>query len=161
LRGEIILTLLVTAVIAMLLAPCLLARFSPSVAPTELSASDHLVRGVKMGNAEDYDRALEEFEQAIALDPNLADAYYNRGVIHKRRAEWMKAKEEFDRALAIEPQFIDALYERASVHRALGHHSEAIADLELCLTLLEDIPEADGAHLEDLIQEIKQEAELR
>lgn len=160
-RGEIILALLVAGVIVMLLASCLIAWFSPSSTPRELSASEHLVRGVKIGNAEDYDRALREFDQAIAIDPNCADAYYNRGIIHKRRAEWLKAKEEFDQALTIEPRFVDALYERAGVHRALGCYSEAIADLEACLIILEDMPDVDRAHLEGLIQEIKREVESR
>lgn len=160
-RGEIILALLVLGVIIMFLAPCIVSWLSPSSPPQELTASEHLVRGVKMGNAEDYDRALGEFDQVIAMDPKCIDAYYNRGIIHKRRSEWLKAKEEFDQALAIDPQFVDALYERASVHRALGYYSEAIADLEACLVTIKDIPDVDRSHLEGLIREIRLEAESR
>jgi tetratricopeptide (TPR) repeat protein len=31
----------------------------------------------------DYDRAIADYDKAIALDPDLADARYNRGVARR------------------------------------------------------------------------------
>ena len=38
------------------------------------------------------DRAIEDFNSAIELNPNYADAYYNRGLAWLQLSEWEKAK---------------------------------------------------------------------
>jgi len=47
--------------------------------------------------------ALDEVKQAIALDPNSADAYSLRGLIYTRMGEVGLAEDSFKRALAIAP----------------------------------------------------------
>lgn len=48
--------------------------------------------------------ALDEVKQAIALDPNSADAYSVRGLIYARMDQLEFAEDSFKRALAIAPQ---------------------------------------------------------
>ena len=35
---------------------------------------------LKTSSRKDYERAIEDYTQVIALDPNYAKAYYNRGL---------------------------------------------------------------------------------
>ena len=40
----------------------------------------------------DYDRAIADFNEAIRLKPDLAEAYYNRGLAYDEIGEDTKAK---------------------------------------------------------------------
>jgi tetratricopeptide (TPR) repeat protein len=50
-------------------------------------------RGVAYGLKGDYDRAITDFDDAIALDSNLTGAFANRGHAYA-------AKKDYDRAIA-------------------------------------------------------------
>ena len=39
-----------------------------------------------------FDRAIVDYTEAIALNPNYTEAYYNRGVAWLRQKEWEKAR---------------------------------------------------------------------
>ena len=45
-----------------------------------------------------YKQALDCFNQAIALDEQLPEAYYNRGLIHKHFQDKNKAVIDFSKA---------------------------------------------------------------
>ena len=55
-----------------------------------------------MQNGE-VDTALNDFEKAIALNPNYAEAYHNRGCAHFERGEFEKAIANFDKVLELDP----------------------------------------------------------
>lgn len=59
----------------------------------------------------DYDKALENLNKAIALDPKNAIMHYNKGVILQNE---MKLEDEalaaYQQALEIDPEYSDALY---------------------------------------------------
>lgn len=40
------------------------------------------IKGLKKYKSEEYEEALPMFDEAIELDPNYADAYFNRGMTH-------------------------------------------------------------------------------
>ena len=48
---------------------------------------------------EQYDRAVSDLSQALALEPGDARAHLNRGVAHLKRERFDRAIEDFDRAL--------------------------------------------------------------
>ena len=45
----------------------------------EMTAVEYSNRGVTFGNLGQHERAIQDYDRAIALDPNLATAYSNRG----------------------------------------------------------------------------------
>ena len=49
------------------------------------------------------DQAINEFLQAISINPNFAKAHYNLGVVLLRRQDLKNAKREFENYLKIEP----------------------------------------------------------
>jgi tetratricopeptide (TPR) repeat protein len=52
-----------------------------------------------------YQQAVEEFDQAIQIDPEFAGAYYHRAVAYGLLGQYQQAIEDFDRAIQIDPEF--------------------------------------------------------
>jgi type IV pilus assembly protein PilF len=57
--------------------------------------------------------ALDEVKQAIAIDPDYADAYNLRGLVYLRLNDLPLASHSFDRALALNPSDADAAHNYA------------------------------------------------
>jgi len=55
-------------------------------------------RGLAYLNKGQNDKALEDFNKAIAINPNYAKAYYNRGVIYYKKWLDEKAISDFRKA---------------------------------------------------------------
>ncbi len=49
-------------------------------------------------NKGDYDRGIQDFNQAIKLNPDDADAFYNRGLAYAHKRQCDRAIEDFNRA---------------------------------------------------------------
>jgi tetratricopeptide (TPR) repeat protein len=62
-----------------------------------------LAMGVTRREAGDLDRALADFNRAIALDPSSALAYFCRGSILVAKGRFDEAITDFDRAVELEP----------------------------------------------------------
>lgn len=84
-----------------------------------------------------YDRALAIREgkaaakRALELDPNAADAHAALGQIAQELEwDWKSAAEHYDRAIALDPNFATAHQWRAETMVVLGHHDEALAEVE-------------------------------
>lgn len=58
---------------------------------------------------EDYDSALEEFENVLKKNENSADAHYGIGVIYEKQGNIVKARSEWRRALKIQVNHPGAL----------------------------------------------------
>jgi tetratricopeptide (TPR) repeat protein len=53
-------------------------------------------RGLGYGRTFQTERAFEDFNQAIRLDPTYAPPYYHRGNMYLERGEIRRAEEDFD-----------------------------------------------------------------
>ena len=58
-------------------------------------ARKHNDSGLVYQKKEQYDKALEEFDQSIKLYPGYAEAYYNRGEVYYEKGEYDKALTDF------------------------------------------------------------------
>jgi len=89
-------------------------------------------------------KAKSHAEQALALDPYLADAHGAMGYYYYHgRLEYNKAIGEFEAALKLQPNNVDVIVGVASVRRRQGRASEA---LENFLKATEIDPRATTAH---------------
>jgi len=69
-----------------------------------------------MNELNDSQSALVDFERAIALDPQSAEAYCNRAILkYYQLNDSQGALADYDRAIALAPQFAEAYYNRGNL----------------------------------------------
>ncbi|MEX2380525.1 MAG: tetratricopeptide repeat protein [Vicingaceae bacterium] len=66
------------------------------------------------------DQALENFDKAIAKDPEDATLYYNRGLIYDQMGEFEKAESDYKKAIEADPKFFDAAYNLGAMYYNAG-----------------------------------------
>jgi tetratricopeptide (TPR) repeat protein len=79
----------------------------------------------------DLPGAMTELTKAIALDDQMADAYYLLGMCLRERNQASAALEAFERAVTLSPALIAAREEIADLHVAAGRHADAIDQLQV------------------------------
>ena len=65
-------------------------------------------RGLEWAKTGEYDKAVWEFDQALKMKPDYADAFNNRGMVLLTKGEADKALWNFDQALKSRPDFVAA-----------------------------------------------------
>ena len=88
----------------------------------------HTERGVAYVALLDYDRALQDFGEAIRIDATFARPFANRGAVYGAKQDFDRAIGDFTRVLALEPRSAHAFADRAGMHRLNGQHDDAIRD---------------------------------
>jgi tetratricopeptide (TPR) repeat protein len=81
----------------------------------------HLDHGRACFDKGEIDRAIADYDKAIALNPNIATAYANRGLAYRKKGE-------VDRAIALDPEDAAAYFNRGLAHESKGEVDRAIAD---------------------------------
>ena len=51
---------------------------------------------------------LADYNEAIRLKPEFADAYFDRGVERSKQKQWEKAMADYNEAIRLKPEFADA-----------------------------------------------------
>jgi tetratricopeptide (TPR) repeat protein len=67
------------------------------------SAAEYIQRGNELENQGEYDKAIADYNQALAINPKYAVAYTNRGVARYSKGDYDKAIADYTQALAINP----------------------------------------------------------
>jgi tetratricopeptide (TPR) repeat protein len=76
------------------------------------------------------EEALAEFNHAVELDPNNAQALYGRGLLYQGDKQHQQAIDDFTAANGLKPQQAEPLLARAVSYLALDKAKEAAADLD-------------------------------
>ena len=77
----------------------------------------------------DIEGALADCEEAIRLDPDMADAYRGRAGVHIARVDPESALADLDEAIRLDPTDAASYRVRGNLHRAMGDETKAEADL--------------------------------
>ena len=82
------------------------------------------------------DKALEDFDRAIAENPGLGDGYLNRGAMLVNRKRFAEARTDIERGIALGPSMPEVgYYDLGVVEQALGLYEKAYADYRQALSL--------------------------
>ncbi|HEY9651320.1 MAG TPA: tetratricopeptide repeat protein, partial [Coleofasciculaceae cyanobacterium] len=76
---------------------------STQISTVPRQTKDFLNSGLEQLNRGDYSRALQNFQQALKLDPNLVDAYVCQSIIHYYQGNHQGAIADCDEVLRINP----------------------------------------------------------
>jgi len=77
-------------------------------------------RGIAWDKKGEHDKAIEDYTEAIRINPKDADTYINRGVAWGEKGELDKAIEDFTEAIRIDPQHAYAYYNRSYAFETKG-----------------------------------------
>ena len=106
--------------------------------PAVGTAVEHDERGIVFALAGLYEQAITEFNKAIELDPEYAEAYNNRGNAYWNKGNFDRAIADYDKAIELDPEYAEAYSNRGFVYYLKGELTKAISDLEKCLELSDD-----------------------
>ena len=101
----------------------------------ERKANAYNERGNAYSLKEAYDRAIADFDKAIALNPQAAAAYRHRGLAYLAKRNHGHAIADFDKAIALNPQATAAYSDRGLAYLAKRNHGHAIADCDKAIAL--------------------------
>ena len=92
-------------------------------------------RGLAYSAKGDDDRAIQDYTQAIMLDPNYAQAYNNIGVAYKNKGDYDRAIEDYTQAIMLNPGYAMAYGNRGIANKYKGDIKRAIEDYTQAIML--------------------------
>ena len=102
---------------------------------TAQKVQDLFVAAVHAEETGDKQRAIEQYEEMLALDPDYAPAYINLGTIHFHLREFMRAEQLYRRATETDPQYVLAFFDLGNVLDELERPDESIAAYQRAVEL--------------------------
>jgi tetratricopeptide (TPR) repeat protein len=99
-------------------------------------------RGDAHAEQKAYDKALADYEEAVHLAPDAAEAYFGRGWVRLQKDDLSGALADFDEAIRLAPEAAEAYAYRGRVHVRRKEYKEAEADFTHALQLERDNTEA-------------------
>jgi lipoprotein NlpI len=90
-------------------------------------------RGNDYRHKGEYDRAIQDFDQALKLNPNYINALVRRGDAYSSKHDYDHAVQDFDQALKIDPNSAPAFNDRGMMYADKGEFDRAIQDYDQAL----------------------------
>lgn len=94
--------------------------------------------GNKLLRSQKYEKAVDAFEQAIQIKPDLSQAWYARGRAQRLQQKYKEALQSFNKATVYNPTYDPAWRELGDTLFALNRYEEARQALEKVISLKPD-----------------------
>jgi lipoprotein NlpI len=95
-------------------------------------------RGNANLNRRDYDRAIQDYNESLRLDPSSALAHNNRGSAYQHRGDYDQAIRDYDAAIRLDSSIALFFGNRGRAHHFKESYAEAIKDYEQAIELNPD-----------------------
>ena len=92
-------------------------------------------RGLMKEKKKDFKEACKDYNKAIEINAEYANAFNNRGNMKSKLEDHSGALSDYDRAVALNIRFVEAYCNRGIVKHNLGDLSEAIKDFDRSIEL--------------------------
>jgi tetratricopeptide (TPR) repeat protein len=112
---------------------------SPPTLTLANSAEDFSKGGLEKYNKADYQGAIADYNEAIRLQPDLANAYKSRGNAKYRLGDKQGAIQDYNEAIRLQPDFANAYSNRGIAKSDLGDKQGAIVDYNEAIRLQPDL----------------------
>ena len=106
------------------------------------SSNVEFLQGLVKINSKKYKEAIKNYDKAIKINPQFAEAYVNRGLAEAKLGQYKEAIQDYDKAIEINPQFAESYVNRVSVKAKLGQYKEAIKDCDKAIEINPELAEA-------------------
>jgi tetratricopeptide (TPR) repeat protein len=107
------------------------------------SATAYNNRGLSFDEMGQQDKAMADFERAIALDPRNYFAYNNRGMVFGRNGQYQRSVESFLKAIAVNPKHADSYCNLGLSYFYMGHYDRALENYTKAIELKRDFDMAN------------------
>lgn len=94
-------------------------------APNPL-ANPHFAAATSLLEQKDFQGAMRELNQAIQVDPSLAEAYSFRGILHLEAKNYQEATDDFAQVTRLKPKSAEAHINLATSQMALKDFEAAL-----------------------------------
>ncbi len=91
------------------------------------------MRGCAFNDLRAYDRAVADFDRAIALRPGFSRSYLNRGFTRYKQGDLQGAISDYNATLVLSPESVLARNNRGLALHAQGAYSQAVADFDAAI----------------------------
>ncbi|MUG96939.1 tetratricopeptide repeat protein [Scytonema sp. UIC 10036] len=95
----------------------------------------YFYRGTSYSKNGEYDRAINDFNQALKLNPKDAVAYNNRGLSYSDKGDYDRAINDFNQAIKLNPNYALAYNSRGLSYFKKGEYDRAINDYNQAIKL--------------------------
>ena len=116
----------------------LVLALSPSCERSSREAESLTSAGVTHLQMQEYDRAIRDFDRALALQPGLVVAWKNRALAYRGKGDFERSLADYDQAIVFAPNDARLITERGAGFVLLGDYSRALKDFDRAIGLKPD-----------------------
>ncbi|NIQ90139.1 MAG: tetratricopeptide repeat protein [Deltaproteobacteria bacterium] len=95
----------------------------------------HFTAGRKFYNKRMYNRALQEFDQAVKIDPSNFRAFYWRGRVYLKMGHYNRATADFKMVVKLKPHYARPYHNLGWLYYQKGKYEESIQYLNKAIEL--------------------------
>jgi tetratricopeptide (TPR) repeat protein len=88
------------------------------------------IRCFEWNGKQESDKAIADCSQAILLNPNGANGFFNRGRAYNRKSQYDRAIEDYNQAIRLNPNYAIAFYNRGVSWERKNALQRALADFK-------------------------------
>ncbi|MCT7969512.1 serine/threonine-protein kinase [Laspinema sp. D1] len=100
---------------------------NPSIVSRLMGATPQMIKGTILENLGKFDAAIASYDQAIALKPNNADAWYKKARLYAEMGNYDEALSGYEKTLELKPDRWDAWRDKGIMLYKLRRYQDAIS----------------------------------